>query len=130
MSIGAVGWRPPISMILGVIGPGDGTFWITASFIAGLIPAVALFIGYGLLTDWWKTFTGRVLFGLIATITVSYALSSFTLLWPGFWHGPGELTRVLIRFAVAAVLWGLWAVWVRARRAGRRSGQSVAVERR
>ena len=105
-------------------------FWITASFVAGLIPAVALLIGYGLLTDWWKTFTGRVLFGLIAVTAVSYGLSSFTLLWPGFWQGPGELARVIIRFAVAAVLWGLWAVWVRARRAGRPTPRSVAAERR
>lgn len=107
------------------------TFWVTSSFVAGLIPAVALFVGYGLLTDWWKTFTGRVLFGLVVVVLASYLLSTVTLIWRDFWQGgPGELARVVIRFGIAAVLWGLWAVWVRSRRISRQPRDSEPVERR
>jgi hypothetical protein len=100
------------------------TFWSTASFIAGLVPSLILLILYGALTAWYKTFTGWVLFGLIFVTAVSYGLTSVVLLWPDYWaSGPGEPARIIIRWLVASVLWGLLAVFVRSRKSKGRNEQ-------
>lgn len=102
------------------------TGWIIASFAAGFIPAALLVGLYGFRTDWWKSFTGRVLFGLIITTAISYGFTIMVLVWPDFWNDDrGELIRVIVRFVVAAVLWGLLAVFVRAQRRGRRAAEEV-----
>lgn len=97
------------------------TFWSTASFIAGFVPSIILLVMYGLMTAWYRTFTGWVLFGLIFVTVVSYGLSSIVLLWPNYWRdGPGEPARIIIRWLVASVLWGLLVVFIRSRKSNGR----------
>ena len=96
---------------------------LTLSFVAGLIPATVLFIAYGVFTPWERTSAGRVLFALVAVFEVSYLISVVTLLFPAVFKDTegGVLIRVVIRFAVAGVLWGLLWLFVRQRRRGEHS---------
>jgi hypothetical protein len=92
---------------------------VTLSFVAGAIPAVALFILYGLRVRWEETATGRWVFTLVAITAVSYGTSTVVVLFPHWFHdAPGAWWRITIRFIIAVALWGLLAIFVRAQRSG------------
>lgn len=98
----------------------------TVAFVAGLIPAVLLWVLYGTRTRWWATDAGWVVFALVSVTAVTYLVSAATLLWPEFFaagevpeSGPGLWIRIATRFAVAAVLWALFRLFVRAQREDR-----------
>lgn len=93
---------------------------LVISFVIGAAVGNLLLVQYAARSRWWKTITGRVLFSLFAVIAASYDLSALALLWPDFWRGPGGLTiRVIARFAIDAVLIGMYVLLVRAQRRDR-----------
>jgi hypothetical protein len=94
----------------------------TVSFVVGLVPAAVLWVLYGLRTDWRETQAGRAMFALISVFAVSYLLTVVVLLVPGWFHETaGIWVRIVIRLAVAAVLWNLLRLFLKAQRSGRRA---------
>lgn len=99
---------------------------ILFSFIAGLIPAVILLVLYGLRTAWSATVAGRAVFALVVVIAVSYGLSVITLTFPQFFReGDGEWVRIVVRLALAGVLWNLLSLFLRAQGIGKRRKNQV-----
>lgn len=102
---------------------------LTASFVAGLIPAVILLVLYSARTRWWVTEAGQAFFALIGVTAGSYLLSVLALVLPSiFTETGGVWVRVVLRFAIALVLWNLLRLFFRAQREGRAS--SVAPPRK
>lgn len=99
---------------------------ILITFIAGLIPAMLLLVLYGLRTAWRATVAGRAVFALVAVFATSYGLTVVTLIFPDFFLGEvGEWFRIMIRFAVAFVMWNLLLLFFRAQGIGKRKSEQV-----
>lgn len=99
---------------------------ILVSFIAGLIPAMLLLYLYGVRTAWRATVAGRAVFALVAMMATSYGLSVITLIFPQFFlEENGEWFRILVRFIIAAVMWNLLLLFLRAQGIGKRRSEQV-----
>lgn len=93
---------------------------LTASFVAGLIPSVVLLVLYSARTRFWATAAGQAFFALIGVTALSYLLSVLALAVPGiFADTGGTWVRIVLRFAIALVLWNLLRLFFRAQREGR-----------
>jgi hypothetical protein len=93
---------------------------VLLSFLAGLIPAMTLAVLYGLKVNWNNSMAGRAIFYLIMVTAASYLLSTVVLAWPHwFTEELGVIFRLVIRFAIAAVLWNLLRLYLRAQKEGR-----------
>lgn len=93
---------------------------VELSFLFGLIPMSAFLAYYGLKTTWYATRIGVVMFFMALTTTVSYCVTLATILFPGFFLGDtGENIRVVVRFALGSVSWGLLGLLVDAQLNGR-----------
>jgi len=102
------------------------TLLTTVSFVVGLVPVVILWVLYGLRTAWRETQAGRAMFALISVFAVSYLLTVVVLLLPGWFREPaGIWVRLIIRLAVAAVLWNLLRLFLKAQRNGRREAAEL-----
>lgn len=102
---------------------------LTASFVAGAIPAHALLIFYGVRVRWRGHPAGWTVFTLFLVLALSYDLSLLALIWPATFKDqtPGILARAVGRFAIAAALYGLLALLIRVQRvAGRAAGPDPA----
>lgn len=87
-------------------------------FVLCFIPLTYLLVGYGLLTRWYSSLEGWVLFSLIGASWGNFALGLLTLALPDLF-GPGqplEWTRWVGRIPIILVLWGLVIVFVRAQK--------------
>jgi len=94
----------------------------TASFIAGLIPAVVLFILYAWKTPWRVkgNTAGRAMFLMILVFAASYGLSVIVLVAPGLFDDTsGQWIRIILRLAIAAVLWNLLRLFLTVQRRAR-----------
>lgn len=90
---------------------------LTASFVAGLVPAVLFVVLYAARSRWRATPAGRALMGAMVVTAVTYISSTATLVFPDFFRDdPGVWLRVGTRVIVAVALWNLLAVLVRAQR--------------
>jgi hypothetical protein len=99
---------------------------VLVSFIAGLIPAIALLLLYGFRTRWTATIAGRAVFALVAMMATSYGLTVLTLVFPEFFLGDdGEWFRIVIRFIIAAVMWNLLLLFFRAQGIGKRRSEQI-----
>lgn len=96
---------------------------LTVSWLLGLFPSVLL-LGLYIWRTGWPTRAnpaGRAMVALLGVTTATYLLSVMILIWPWMFRGTGGLTiRIGSRLAVAAVLWNLLRLFLRAQRAGRR----------
>lgn len=93
---------------------------LTAAFVVGALFGNLLLAQYWVRSKWRATVTGHVLLALFAVIAVSYDLSVVALLWPQvFQGGVGLVIRVGARFAIDAVLIGMYVLLVRAQRRDR-----------
>lgn len=91
---------------------------ITLSFVACLVPAVLLLIVYGLRSRWEQSAEGRAFMRLFAITVVGFALSVVVTAEPHWFHGAGfgNWVRIIVRFAIAGVLWDLLRLILRAQR--------------
>jgi hypothetical protein len=88
---------------------------LTISILAGTVPAVLMLAGYLIHVKWHATSMGRLIVALMSITVVSYVTSSVVVLHPGwFTPGAGDWIRIGIRLAIAAALWAVLAVFVRA----------------
>lgn len=86
--------------------------------VAGLVPAALFTFDYARRSAWRSSAAGRAVMRLMVITTITYASSAATLAWPEFFKSdPGTLIRVVIRAAVAAVLWDLYLLLRRSQRA-------------
>ena len=94
---------------------------LTIAFAIGAIFGNLLMIQYGLGSRWWRTVTGRVLMALFAVIALSYDLSLMFLLRPETFRegSTAEIIRLVARFAIDAVLIGMYVLLIRAQRRDR-----------
>lgn len=85
------------------------------SILAGALPAVLLLAGYLVHVKWQATSMGRLIVTLMSITVVSYVTSSVVVLHPG-WFTPaaGDWIRIGIRLAIAAALWAVLAVFIKA----------------
>lgn len=94
--------------------------WVLlGAFVAGALPANALVVRYWFWTpDWRGTSTGWVLMSLFIVTAISFNLSVLVLLFPDTFKdgGLGLTLRLLIRWSIAAVLWALLVLLLRAQR--------------
>ncbi len=96
------------------------TALLITSYVIGFIPNVLLLWKYGFRTAWETSTTGRALFALFSIVFFNYVLQIVTTLFPGFFHSwPGVIIRVVIRLAIAAVLFNLYRVFRKAQRDNR-----------
>lgn len=102
---------------------------LTVSWLLGLIPALLLAGLYVWRIGWPRADNpaGRAMLALLGVTNVTYLLSVLVLIWPWLFLGPAGLTiRIGSRLAVAAVLWNLLRLFLRAQRAGRRADREDA----
>lgn len=102
---------------------------LTISWLLGLIPAAVLLGLYLWRIGWPRKSNpaGRAMVGLLTVVNATYVLSVLILVWPWLFLGTGGLTiRIGSRMAVAAVLWNLLRLFLRAQRAGRRADREDA----
>jgi hypothetical protein len=94
---------------------------LVVSFFAGLIPAVILWALYWSRTRWEESDAGKAFFALLAVTALSYLSSVLALVWPDFFSdtAAGLWLRIVVRFAIAAVLLNLLRLFFRAQREGR-----------
>ena len=86
--------------------------------VAGLVPATLFTYSYARRSAWRTTGAGRAVMRLMTVTTVTYASSVATLAYPEFFKSDaGTAVRVVIRAAVAVVLWNLYLLLRRAQRA-------------
>lgn len=92
---------------------------LIASFITALVPSVILLALYGFRTRFWSSETGWAFFWLIVVVVASYGLSLVSLIFGEWANSDGGMwVRALSRFGIAAVLWNLLRVFLRAQRRG------------
>jgi hypothetical protein len=101
--------------------------WLLGSFVAMLVPAVILLVLYGVRTRFWGSATGWAFFWMIVTVVVSTGLSLVSLVWTEWATSTaGYVVRTGSRFAIAAVLWNLLRVFLKAQRSGRLEAEHEA----
>jgi hypothetical protein len=95
-------------------------FLLTVAFVIGAIFGNLLMLQYWWRSRWRSTRTGHILLALFAVIAVSYDLTVLSLLWPHLFEGDtGSAIRIVVRFAIDAVLIGMYVLLVRAQRQDR-----------
>ncbi len=100
-----------------------GHLLLTISWALGLMPSAGLLVAYIWRVGWPGKDNpgGRAVVALTSVLTMTYLLTVVALVAPSLFNGGlGVTFKVCARLAVAAVIWNLLRLFVRAQRAGRR----------
>lgn len=95
--------------------------WIIASQVAGFIPMTVLLASYITRVKWETSLAGRWIVSMLVAVNLTYALNVLVVLFPDlFMNNPGNVIRIVLRFIVAAIFWGLLALFYLAQIGNRR----------
>ena len=102
-------------------------FWLLFSFVAGLVPAVLFVVLYGFRSYWRTNPAGRAMFVLALVISTSYLVSVISLAWPEFFTNDplGIWFRIASRLIIAATLWNLLRVLLRAQKQDKKARSPI-----